>query len=256
MVDCSSLPRYKVVAVSISVGSFDAHITEFLRFARERASSYVCMVNAHMTVEAYRDPEFRTVVENADLATADGMPVVRSLQFFHGLQQERVAGNDVMPALMKAAERDGLSIYFLGGTEATLDRIKTRAARDFPELTIAGTCSPPFHNISEHEEKKIAQAVNESEANIVLVSLGCPKQEKWMARMRGTINAMMVGVGGAFPLYAGIDSRAPLWMRKLSLEWAYRLALEPRRLWKRYLITNSCYIYLYLKTWISGSYKG
>lgn len=255
MFDRSTLPRYRVVAVSISVGSFDEHIDEMLRFARARESSYACMVNAHMTVEAHRDPEFGQIVQSADLATADGMPVVRSLQLFHELQQERVAGNDVMPALMKAAESDGLSIFFLGGSDEILEKIRARAAREFPALSIAGVCSPPFRRLSVREEEQIAHAINESNANIVLVSLGCPKQEKWMARMCGTINAMMVGVGGAFLLYAGIDSRAPAWMRKLSLEWAYRLALEPGRLWKRYLTTNSYYIYLFLKTWISGSYR-
>ena len=113
MFDKTTLPKFKAVAVPISTGSFDKHIDEFLRFGRAQESSYSCMVNVHMTVDAQKDPDFKKVVENADLATADGMPVLRSLQIFHKLKQERVAGNDIMPAVMKAAEKEGLSVFFL-----------------------------------------------------------------------------------------------------------------------------------------------
>ena len=255
MFDRTTLPKFKTVAVPISVGDFADHISEIVRFGHARVSSYACMVNTHMTVEAYRDPGFKEIVESADLATADGMPVLRSLQVFHQVKQERVAGNDVLPAVLDAAEREGLSVYFIGGSEDVLEQIRSKVASEFPCLCVAGTSSPPFRELTGHEEQEIVQVINNSGANIVFVSFGCPKQEYWMARMKGRINAMMLGVGGAFSLYAGIDSRAPRWMRDLSLDWLYRLAREPRRLWKRYLINNSWYVFLFLKTWLTGAYK-
>lgn len=255
MFDTTTLRKYKAVSVPISTGSFDEHINEFLRFGKAHISSYSCMVNVHMTVEAYKDADFRKIVENAEIATADGMPVLRSLQVFHNLEQERVAGNDIMPAVMKAAEKDGLSVYLYGGSEENLEKIQNKAREEYPDLAIAGSYSPPFRALSEEEEDEIAKRINMSGAHIVLVSLGCPKQEKWMARMKGKVNAMMLGVGGAFLLYIGVDSRAPKWMRDLSLEWVYRLYLEPKRLWKRYMITNTTYIFLFFKTWVSGFYK-
>lgn len=255
MFDPNTLQKYKAVTVPISTGSFDEHIAEFLRFGKAHISSYSCMVNVHMTVEASKDKAFKKIVENADLATADGMPVLRSLQVFHRIDQERVAGNDIMPAVMKAAEKEGLSVYFYGGSDENLQKIQGKAHIEYPDLVIAGAYSPPYRAISEEEENEIADKINASGAHIVLVSLGCPKQEKWMARMKGKINAMMLGVGGAFLLYIGVDRRAPKWMRDLSLEWTYRLFLEPKRLLKRYMVTNTTYIFLFFKTWMSRSYK-
>ncbi|MBP7513349.1 MAG: WecB/TagA/CpsF family glycosyltransferase [Flavobacteriales bacterium] len=195
-------------------------------------------------METHNDPAFAAVVNNADFATADGMPMLNKLNSTHGLQQERVAGNDIMPALMAEAERQGLGVFFYGGKQEVLDTIIARAAKDFPRLRIAGAESPPFRELSAGETDQTVDRINSSGAHIVLVSLGCPKQEKWMAGMKGRIDSIMLGMGGAFLLYAGVDTRAPKWMRDLSLEWAYRLVLEPRRLWKRYLLTNTAFIWL------------
>lgn len=245
------LPKRRVLTADISVGSFATHIAAFLDLARERRSSYVCCVNAHMTVEAL-EPGFAQVVNGADMATADGMPVLKALRFFHRVDQERVAGNDILPALLEGAEAQGLSVYFYGGQQAVLDTMVARAAREYPRLRIAGTHSPPFRPLSAEEMDAIAAMIDASGAHIVMVSLGCPKQERWMADMKGRVHGLMLGLGGAFLLYAGVDKRAPKWMRDLSLEWTYRLWLEPGRLWKRYLSTNSTFLYLFVKEWIRG----
>ncbi len=208
-----------------------------------------------MTVEAQRNPEFRDVVNRADFATADGMPIVKSLRWLSNIQQERVAGNDLMPALLKIANDQQLKVFFYGGTEGILESIYSVAQRDFPALSIAGSHSPPFRPLTDEEMDRVAAQINASGANIVFVSLGCPKQERWMAAMHNQVNALMVGVGGAFLLYAGHDSRAPLWMRTLCLEWLYRLALEPRRLWKRYLISNTVFTVMFLRSWLSGMFN-
>lgn len=243
----SVLPRSEVFGLGISTGSFKQHVEAMVELGKQHRSSYVCCVNVHMCMEARSDPAFAAVVNGADLATADGMPILNSLNKYHGLRQERVAGNDLMPAMMAAAAQHGLSVFLQGGQQAVLDKIVERAATDFPTLKIAGTWSPPFREATVDERAAEVELIAQSGAHIVLVSLGCPRQEKWMAAMKGKVPAVMLGVGGAFLLYAGLDTRAPLWMRQASLEWLYRLALEPGRLWKRYLITNSAFVWLRFK---------
>lgn len=239
-----ALPKKRTLGVDLSTGTFAEHVERFAEFGADRRSSYVCCVNAHMCVEAHNDPAFAAVVNNADFATADGMPMLNKLNSTHGLKQERVAGNDIMPALMAEAERQGLGVFLYGGKQDVLDVIIAKAAKERPKLRISGAESPPFRPLTDQEIDHTAERINSSGAHIVFVSLGCPKQEKWMAAMKGKINAIMLGMGGAFLLYAGVDSRAPKWMRDLSLEWAYRFALEPRRLWKRYLVTNTTFLWL------------
>jgi N-acetylglucosaminyldiphosphoundecaprenol N-acetyl-beta-D-mannosaminyltransferase len=127
-----------------------------------------------------------------------------------------------------------------------------RATKEHPALRIAGVWSPPFAPLEHMDLDAEAARINASGAHIVMVSLGCPKQERWMAAMKGRVNGVMLGLGGAFLLYAGMDTRAPKWMRDASLEWLYRLALEPRRLWKRYLVTNSLFLFQLLRALVKG----
>jgi N-acetylglucosaminyldiphosphoundecaprenol N-acetyl-beta-D-mannosaminyltransferase len=134
------------------------------------------------------------------------------------------------------------SIYLYGSTEQTLAGLKANLLRAFPGLKVAGVYSPPFRPLTEEEEDAVAVMINSSGANIVFVGLGCPKQERWMAAQRGRIHAVMIGVGAAFDYHAGITRRAPQWMQRWGLEWLHRLASEPRRLWRRYLVTNTLFI--------------
>jgi len=244
------MPKRRVITVDISLGTFAQHVDAIAMLGSAHSSAYVCCVNAHMTMEA-REPGFAAVVNAADLATADGMPIVRALGMLHHVKQERVAGNDLLPALLAEAERRGLRVYLYGGSEDTLRRMVQRAAKDHPALRIVGTWSPPFAPLGAMDMEAEAARINESGAHIVMVSLGCPKQERWMAAMKGRVDGVMLGLGGAFLLYAGVDSRAPKWMRDASLEWLYRLALEPRRLWKRYLVTNTQFLVQLIRTYRS-----
>lgn len=241
MAGSTLLPKQPLMTVSISLGSFSAHIDAIARLAAGRVSSYVCCVNAHMTVEA-RAPDFARVVHEADLATADGMPVRYALNLFRGARQDRVAGNDLMPAVLERAAADGLSVYLYGGAEETQRAILQRISKELPALKVAGLHAPPFGELSTMDLRAEAQRIESTGAQVVLVSLGCPKQERWMGLMKGRVNGVMLGLGGAFLLYAGMESRAPAWMRSLALEWLYRLCLEPGRLWKRYLVTNSIFL--------------
>lgn len=248
----SALSKAQVFGLDLTIGSFEAHVKAVAEMAKAHRSAYVCCVNVHMCMEAQHDPAFMEVVNGADLATADGMPMLTALNRFTKRKQERVAGNDLMPAVMAEAERQGLSVYFLGGEQTVLDAIVARAQKELPALRIAGAWSPPFRKLSGEERMAETERIVKSGAHIVLVSLGCPRQEKWMADQKGKIPAVMLGVGGAFLLYAGVDTRAPKWMRDASLEWLYRLWLEPGRLWKRYLVTNSAFLLLYAKHALAG----
>jgi len=241
------LERQRLISIDLSLGKYKDFIEEIIRLAKEKVSSYVCVANVHMAVEAHDNPDFQEVVNCADIVTPDGMPLVKALKLLYGIEQERVAGPDLMPDLLKAAEKEGLRVYFYGSTQEVLDAILEKIKREFPNLKVAGVYSPPFRPLSEEELDKIAEEINSVSPNIVFVSLGCPKQEKWMAYMKGKINSVMLGVGAAFPIYAGLQKRAPKVMQKLALEWFYRLLQEPRRLFKRYFYTNTKFLFLLLK---------
>lgn len=241
------MTHHQLIKLNLSTGSFQDFVNNIVALGQRRASSYVCVANVHMCVETYQDATFAQVVNQADIVTPDGVPLIKGLQLLYGIHQERVAGPDLMPALLAELEKQGLKVYFYGSTNDVLEKLKDFCWANYPKLLIAGMHSPPFRVLTEAETQIKIQDINDSGANIVLVALGCPKQERWMATMKGKINAVMVGVGGAFPMLVGVQKRAPLWMQRNSLEWFYRLAQEPRRLFKRYFITNSLFILLIIK---------
>lgn len=237
--------RRKIISLEVSGISYQDALSNILLLAVKNTPSYVCFANVHMTIEAYRDKQLADQINGASLVLPDGVPLVKMFSFFYGQRQERIAGMDAMPDLIKAAELNGLKIYFFGTTPDLLEKITKRVKDEHPRLKVAGAFSPPF-NLPIDNESYVDQ-INRSGAQLVFVALGCPKQEKWMASHSHKINAVLLGVGAAFPLYAGTIKRAPLWLRTLSLEWLFRLGQEPSRLFKRYLITNSLFVYLVIK---------
>ncbi len=238
------LPKKRIISIDISSGTYKEFVSAILNYAANKTSSYVCVANVHMVVEAYESPEFAALVNNADLVTPDGMPIAKAMNTLYGYEQDRVDGMSLLPVLLEEASAKNLSVYFYGGSQATLDATKDYIGIHYPNLTVAGMYSPPFRPLTSSENEEIANNIIASGANIVFAVLGCPKQEKWMASMRGKIPAVMLGIGGALPVLAGQQKRAPEWMQKNSLEWLYRLAQEPKRLFKRYFKTNTMFIYL------------
>jgi N-acetylglucosaminyldiphosphoundecaprenol N-acetyl-beta-D-mannosaminyltransferase len=243
--------KKRVIESWISSGSFQDFIENIFQLTDDKRSSYVCFANVHMLIEAYNDPEFNKVVNQADIVTPDGRPLSIYMNFFYKLKQQRVPGMDLMPALLKEAGKRNKSVYFYGSSNEILDLIEKRARQELPDLKIAGYYSPPFRNLTDDEKLAIIDRINKSGADLLFVALGCPKQEKWMAEHKGKIGSCMLGVGQAFNVYAGVEKRLPKWMRDLSLEWTYRLFLEPKRLWKRYFITNSIFILLVIRIYFS-----
>jgi N-acetylglucosaminyldiphosphoundecaprenol N-acetyl-beta-D-mannosaminyltransferase len=241
MKHCQS-PTSDILGISIHTGKTDKFVSSIISLAKCGIGAYVCFVNAHMAVEASNDLQFKAIVNNADLACPDGMPIAKCISWMYGKPQERISGPEILPILLEAAWKDDLGVFVLGGTEIVLSDFIKRANEEFPGL-ICGSYSPPFRKLTESENSDITKRINESKANMVLVSLGCPKQEKWMAAYKCCVNACMLGLGFAIPVYAGHAKRAPHWMQTLGLEWLHRLKNNPKKLWRRYLYTNIAFIW-------------
>jgi N-acetylglucosaminyldiphosphoundecaprenol N-acetyl-beta-D-mannosaminyltransferase len=240
----------KIVSLHVSGLSYGATLRRIIQLAKSKKPSYCCFANVHMTIEAYDDASFAQAVNAADLVCADGMPLVTATRLLYKKEIERVAGMDMMPTAMEAAAKEGISVFFYGASRKVLDKMEERARKELPQLQIAGSFAPPFKQFSEQEKKEHLQLINDSGAGIVMVALGCPKQERWMAENSKHINAVLLGVGAAFSVYANMRKRAPEWIRNLSLEWLFRLFQDPLRLFKRYCYTNSKFIALFLKQYL------
>lgn len=250
------MDKLKVISIPVSTGPYVDFIRNLKTAAAAKRSEYACVANVHMLVEAYKSRRFAAAVRDADYVTPDGKPLSWALRLLYGVKQERVAGMDLLPDLLKEAEGAHLPVYFYGGTDAMLEKTKAHLQQHYPMLNFAGSYSPPFRDLTLLEEKKIAEKINASGAAFVFAVLGCPKQEKWMAAMKGRIQAVMIGVGGALPVMIGEQKRAPQWMQKAGLEWVYRLVQEPGRLFKRYAVTNTIFVYLLLKAYLQkGSHS-
>ncbi len=241
------VPVQDVIGFPIAALPFDDQLSAILRWAKSGLSKTVCIANVHMLIEAHRNAQFAAMLKAADLITPDGMPLVWMLRLLGISRQERVAGPDVLTALCRSAPEAEVSLFFLGSQSVILERMRERLEREFPTLTIAGMEPLPFRPMTAQEDAEIVQKLNASGAGIVLVSLGCPKQERWMVEHQNRVNMVMIGLGGAFPVFAGIHRRAPLLIQRLGLEWFYRLVQEPNRLWKRYAGTIPIFIWLAIK---------
>lgn len=247
-------PQFKdVIGFPVTAMPFESQIALMASWAKKRLSKAVCIANVHMLIEAYQRPEFAAVLRSADLVTPDGMPLVWMLKILGAKNQDRVAGLDVLEKLCIAASEDDISVFFVGSQTVILDKMRVRLEREFPKLTIAGMEPLPFRPLTPEEDEALIQQVNASGAGIVFVALGCPKQETWIAQHKGKINAVMVGLGGAFPVYAGIHKRAPSVVRSMGFEWLYRLVQEPRRLWGRYKSTIPIFLWLACKQLITSN---
>lgn len=234
--------RQDVIGAPIDVVYWGGAVATLLRWAAAGESRYVCACNVHSVVTAQRDPRLAASVRGADMVVPDGAPVAWLMRKSGCEAQQRVSGPDLMWRYFAAAAGYGESIFLLGGSADTLTRLKARIEATFPGLRVVGTHSPPFRPLTTEEDAGVVKMLNDSGASTVWVALGCPKQEIWMAEHRGKVHAVLIGVGAAFGFHAGTLRRAPRWMQRLSLEWAHRLLSEPRRLWRRYLTTNTLFL--------------
>lgn len=231
----------RVLGARIDALGWQQTIEQLLAWARVRESRYVAICNVHVVVTASRDAEYGKVINGADMATADGAPVAWLLRRLGFKSQERINGPDLMRKLCERAATEGMGVYCYGSTPETLDLLRGRLEAEFPGLRVV-TESPPFRALTALEDAATIARIDTSGAGLIFVGLGCPKQERWMAEHRGRVNGVMIGVGAAFDYHAGTVKRAPHWMQHAGLEWLYRLGAEPRRLWRRYLVTNTLFV--------------
>jgi N-acetylglucosaminyldiphosphoundecaprenol N-acetyl-beta-D-mannosaminyltransferase len=238
------VPTRTVLNVPIAALNFANQMQLIADWAMRGHSKMVCVANVHMLMEAYWQPKFARVLADADLRTPDGMPLVWMMRRLGAVRQDRVAGMDIFQSMCQKAQDMGLSVFFVGSDSTTLRKISDRLNREFPDLEVAGMEPLSLIRLPIVEDRDLIKTINRSGANLVFVSLGCPKQEYWMHAYQGKIKAVMIGLGGVFPIYAGLQNRAPSWMRIAGLEWVYRLSQEPKRLWWRYLKTIPPFLWL------------
>lgn len=213
----------------------------------QNVPSYLCAVNVHMTVEAQTDKVLKSAVNSATWAVTDGMPVAWAYSKLLKINQKRIAGMDITPELLRQADKEGLVVSVYGNTQENLDKFKVFVSKHHPNAKIGCLISPPFKELSETELNSYIQELNNANSQIIFISLGCPKQEKWMLENSKKINGVCLGIGNAINTTIGEEKRPPKNIQNLGLEWLYRLIQNPKRLFKRYLITNSKFCWLVLK---------
>lgn len=250
----SSPPRFPVVNVRISALTFDQALTLIDGWIARRERHYVNVCTTHTVLECHDAPELAAIVNQAGMATPDGMPLVW-LGRLRGHPVERVYGPDLMLAVCERGQARGYRHFFYGGAEGVAERLAERLRARFPRLLVAGVYSPPFRPLTAEEERDVAARINASGADIVWVGLGTPKQDYWMARFRPMLSApALIAVGAAFDFHAGRVRQAPRWMQRSGLEWFFRLTQDPRRLWKRYLVGNPRFVYLVARQLLRGAF--
>jgi N-acetylglucosaminyldiphosphoundecaprenol N-acetyl-beta-D-mannosaminyltransferase len=240
-------PRANILGVGISAADVELAVDTIDQWVSQKQAHYVCVTGVHGVMESWRDERLRQIHNSAGLVTPDGMPLVW-LSWLMGFSHvEQVCGRDLMLEVCRRSAERGYRQFFYGGAAGVPEKLATRLCSRLSGLRIAGTYSPPFRPLSAYEDRAIVERINAAAPDIVWVGISTPKQERWMSEHRGVLNApVLIGVGAAFDFHAGMKRQAPRWMQKSGLEWLFRLALEPRRLWRRYLVNNPAFLWLVL----------
>ena|SRR3990167_6120921 len=213
-----------------------------------KQKTYVCIAPVSTVVDCQEDLEYRKIINAAGMTTPDGIPLVWLGKLRGEKTIERTYGPDLMEALCNLSQQRGYRHYFLGGTREKNSLLTEKLKARFLKLEISGSYAPPVRSSGEIEEDQVLEQINKARPDVLWVGLGSPKQDYWMRNHRGKLDApVMIGVGAAFDFMAGTKRQAPVWMRRCGLEWFFRLCSEPRRLWKRYLIGNTKFIYYLLR---------
>ena len=239
----SRLSRVDILGVAVSAINLDMAVDAFEAWIRDDSRQYVCVTGVHGVMESQSDPELLRIHNESGMTTPDGMPLVWCGRYAGASWMERVYGPDLMLRVCAESVDQGWSHFFYGAGPGVAEELAQALNHRFPGLIVAGVHTPPFRELTEEEVLAIAERINAARPDIVWIGLSTPKQERWMARFRPLLAApVLVGVGAAFDIHAGRLSQAPRWMQRSGLEWSYRLAMEPKRLWRRYLYSNPRFI--------------
>lgn len=253
----ASLPwprKFDVFGVKVSATTYAQVVDLVIQAGKARRPMLVDFAAVHPVVEAARDADFRQKLNSFDLVCPDGQPVRWALNRYYGCGlTDRVYGPKLTRELCRAAAENNVSIYLYGGTDEVLAKLSAKLLEWYPKLKIAGAWSPPFRPLTPEEDAAAVERINASGAGIVFLGIGSPKQENFAFDHRDRIRAAQLCVGAAFDFHAGVKRMAPPWMQRRGLEWLFRLCTEPRRLWKRYLVTNSLACWMVAKRLINRS---
>lgn len=241
--DKNEIPVCTIMGVKIAAINMRWLLEYTKKNIKKLSGDYMCVSNVHTTVTAYFDPTYLKIQNEAIMAIPDGGPLSTLGRKRGYPKMERVTGPSYMEEVLSLSAQYGFRHYFYGSTEETLEEMKAEIAQIYPNVQIVGMYSPPFRELSKEEDQKIMDEINAAEPDFLWIGLGAPKQEKWMAAHQGMVRGFMVGVGAGFDYIAGNISRAPEWMQRHNLEWLYRLMQDPKRLIKRYLYTNTMFIW-------------
>jgi N-acetylglucosaminyldiphosphoundecaprenol N-acetyl-beta-D-mannosaminyltransferase len=230
----------EVLDVPLALTDYDRTLAWIDATIEERLPGYVCVCNVHTVMASQEDAELRGALMDSSMNVPDGQPLVWAINALGHSLAGRVYGPELMSRACARATSTGHRFYLYGGrNQGALVQLALNLRQRYPGVKIVGGYSPPHRPLSDEEQDAVIDEINRSRADLVWVGIGVPKQEKWMAQMRPVLDApLLVGVGAAFDFHAGLVAQAPNWIQEAGLEWAYRLAHEPRRLWRRYLRYN------------------
>lgn len=239
--------KEQLFTVNYSITDYNKASDIIIEKALSHTSFGVTALAVHGLIESVKNKPFRQLVNKLDMIVPDGQPVKWAINSFHKVKlKDRVAGPILTDHVLEKANDKALSIYLYGSTAATLEKMKEVIRQKYPKITISGIHADRFREATAEEDEADIKKINESGAHIVLVGRGCPRQEKWVANHLGLIHAPMLAIGAAFDFIAGNIVLAPRWIQDSGFEWLYRLVQEPKKLWKRYLTTNTHFIYLFI----------
>jgi exopolysaccharide biosynthesis WecB/TagA/CpsF family protein len=235
--------KVSLFGVDVSITNYQEATEAIIAAARGRQSAIVSCHAVHALVTAADDPLLRRQVNTFDMITPDGQPVRWAVNLLYGAGlTDRVYGPELTLRVCRRAAEEGVPIYLYGGTDGVLELLRGNLLAQFPGLRIVGAESPPFRPLTAQEDRDMVRRVRDSGARLVFIGLGAPKQDVFAYEHRDEFEAVQLCVGAAFDFHAGIKPMAPAWMQRRGLEWLYRLVQEPKRLWRRYLVTNSAFL--------------
>src|SRR6266851_5027972 len=232
------VPARRILGMRVDATSYADAAARIMEWASTGQSRYVCAASVNNVMQAHDAAPFQRLMNDADLVTPDGMPLVWALRVLGARDAPRVRGTNLLEALCDHAAAAGVPVGFYGGTPEALRDLLATIDRRWPDLHVVYAWSPPFRALSDEEADAVLADIVSSQVRLLFIGLPTPKQDIWMARHKGTVPAVMVGVGAAFDFLSGRKKQAPLWMQRGGLEWLFRLLTEPRRLWRRYLSQN------------------
>ena len=233
-----------VLGVPLGLTDYDRALDWIDEMVQARQQGYVCVCNVHAVMASAEDPQLRSALLGSSLNVPDGQPLVWALNLLGQSLDDRVYGPELMARSCARAVASGQRMYLYGGrNQGALVQLALNLRQRYPGVRIVGGYSPPHRPLTSEERAAVTKEINDSRADVVWVGIGVPKQEKWMAEMRDDLDApVLIGVGAAFDFHAGLVPQAPAWLQESGLEWAYRLAHEPRRLWRRYTRYNPRFV--------------